>query len=111
LTNGLSMHHSFFQALNLKLLAHFLMDTWHLEPFWLVMVYQLLILLSGQISQVISMLLSSMSNLSLSLSLTLEGTTLFFRNWSAMGESKEVKEISKPCPLVQQCSCRLCRRT
>ncbi|XBJ26808.1 hypothetical protein VPH35_004161 [Triticum aestivum] len=38
LMNGSSTHHSFFQALNLKPLAHFLMDTWHLEPFWLVMV-------------------------------------------------------------------------
>jgi hypothetical protein len=49
LTNGSSMHHSFFQALNLKLLAHLLMDTWRLVPFWLVMVFQLLILLCGRI--------------------------------------------------------------
>jgi hypothetical protein len=36
LTNGSSMLQSFFQALNLKLLAHFSMDTWYLELFgWL----------------------------------------------------------------------------
>ena len=107
LTNGSSTLHSFFQALNLKLLAHFLIDTWCLEPSWLVMGCQLLTLWCGQISQVISGLIFSCA-VYCSLCLTMEVTILFFRNWSTMGKSKEVKEISKPCPLVQQHSCRLC---
>uniref|UniRef100_A0A0A9DCF7 Uncharacterized protein n=1 Tax=Arundo donax TaxID=35708 RepID=A0A0A9DCF7_ARUDO len=35
----------------------------------------------------------------------------YCRNWSTMGKSEKVQEISKPCSLVQQHSCRLRRHT